>query len=110
MARWSLVVQSGRATPGRPTCRTRSARVGVSDGESIPGYLAASRERLDQLAATAPDQPVYALVSFTGYLTPDQVAALVRMAVATTGADTSGQLTTVYARPGCRSPAGRPRS
>ena len=92
-----LVVQSVGHTRAADLT-DRSARVGVSDGQWIPGYLATSRERLDQLAAAAPDQPVYALVSFKGYLTPDQVTALVRMAVATTGADTSGQLTTVYAR------------
>jgi hypothetical protein len=76
----------------------QSARVGVTDGELIVNYLAESRDRLAELTATAPDRPVYALVSFTSYLTPDAVTSLVRMAVATTGADSSGQLTTAYAK------------
>jgi len=91
-----LVVQSmGHRQPIQPD---QSARVGVTNGELIVNYLAESRDRLAQLTATAPDRPVYALVSFTGYLTPDEVTSLVRMAVATTGADSSGQLTTVYAK------------
>jgi len=91
-----LVVQSmGHRRPIQPD---QSAWVGVTNGELIVNYLAESRDRLAQLTATAPDRPVYALVSFTDYLTPDEVTSLVRMAVATTGADSSGQLTTVYAK------------
>jgi hypothetical protein len=83
----------------RPTDRPDQAvRVGVRDGDWIPGYLDASRQRMSELASAAPNVPVYALVSLRDYLTPDQVAALVRTAVATTGAETSGQLTTVYAK------------
>ncbi len=49
---------------------TDVVRVGVSQGASIPGYLADARSRLAALpAGTA----VYALVSFTGYLPPDAV-------------------------------------
>jgi hypothetical protein len=76
----------------------RSARVGVSDGDSIPDYLSASRQRLAGLVDAAPNQPVYALVSFKRYLTPEEVTALVRTSVATTDDDTSGQLTTVFAK------------
>jgi hypothetical protein len=91
-----LVVQStGHPRPIQPD---QSARVGVTNGELIVDYLADSRDRLAQLTATAPDRPVYALVSFTIYLTPEEVTSLVRMAVATTGADSSGQLTTAYAK------------
>lgn len=97
-----LVVQSmGRPRPIQPD---QSARVGVTNGELIVDYLADSRDRLAQLTATAPDRPVYALVSFTDYLTPDEVTTLVRMAVATTGADSSGQLTTAYAKARVRVP------
>lgn len=91
-----VVVQSGRAHP--MINPNQAVRVGVSDGDSIPDYLAASRERLARLTLAAPDVPVYALVSLRGYLTPDEVATLVRTAVATTGGDSSGQLTTVYAK------------
>ena len=91
-----LVVQSmGHRRPIQPD---QSAWVGVTNGELIVNYLAESRDRLAQLTATAPDRPVYALVSFTDYLTPNEVTSLVLMAVATTGADSSGQLTTVYAK------------
>jgi hypothetical protein len=50
---------------------TDVVRVGVSQGASIPGYLADSRSRLAQLGAGT---AVYALVSFDGYLSPDAVA------------------------------------
>jgi hypothetical protein len=97
-----LVVQSmGHRQPIQPD---QSAWVGVTNGELIVDYLAQSRDRLAQLTATAPDRPVYALVSFTDYLTPDEVTSLVRMAVATTGDDSSGQLTTAYAKARVRIP------
>ncbi|HEX6497576.1 MAG TPA: hypothetical protein VF054_00940 [Micromonosporaceae bacterium] len=51
-------------------------RVGVADGDSVPGYLAASRNRLARLVATPPSAPtggVYALVSLDGYRDPDQL-------------------------------------
>ena len=50
---------------------TDVVRVGVSQGASIPGYLADSRSRLAQLSAGT---AVYALVSFDDYLSPDAVA------------------------------------
>lgn len=50
---------------------TDVVRVGVSQGASIPGYLADSRSRLAQLAAGT---GVYALVSFDRYLSADAVA------------------------------------
>jgi hypothetical protein len=50
---------------------TDVVRVGVSQGASIPGYLADSRARLSALPAT---RSVYALVSFVDYLDPDGVA------------------------------------
>jgi hypothetical protein len=49
---------------------TDVVRVGVSQGASIPGYLADSGSRLAALPAGT---PVYALVSFVGYLAPDAV-------------------------------------
>jgi hypothetical protein len=90
-----IVVQSG---PAHPLDTDQSVRVGVNQGDWVPDYVDASKERLSRLALAAPDVPVYALVSLRGYLTPDQVATLVRTAVATTGGESSGQLTTVYAK------------
>jgi hypothetical protein len=49
---------------------TDVVRVGVSQGASIPGYLADSRSRLTQLSGGT---AVYALVSFDDYLSPDAV-------------------------------------
>jgi hypothetical protein len=49
---------------------TDVVRVGVSQGASIPGYLADSRSRLAQLSAGT---AVYALVSFDDYLSADAV-------------------------------------
>jgi len=51
--------------------------VGVSDGDSIPDYLATGRAELSGLGDTAADRPVYALTSFSAYLTPTQVATVV---------------------------------
>jgi hypothetical protein len=58
------------AAPGRATS---PVRVGVSDGDSVPGYLDASRA---ELAGLVGDEPVYALVSLSGYLAPDELAGL----------------------------------
>ena len=48
-----------------------AVRVGVRDGDSIPGYLTTSRVELEHLTGAE----VYALVSFATYLSPDGVAA-----------------------------------
>jgi hypothetical protein len=53
-----------------------TVRIGVSDGDSVPGYLAAQREELVRLEARNPTKPVYALVSLETYLTPRQIAAI----------------------------------
>ncbi|WP_051800011.1 hypothetical protein [Catenuloplanes japonicus] len=45
-------------------------RVGVAEGDSIPGYAAASAS---ELAVLVDPTAMYALVSFTGYLAPDRV-------------------------------------
>lgn len=52
------------------------ARVGVVEGQSIPGYLASSRNELARLLAaprTGPPPQVYALVTLAGYLAPDRL-------------------------------------
>jgi hypothetical protein len=75
---------------GRPAPATlpvdRSVRVGVRDGDSIPDYLAVSRAELNQLAGTAPDTAVYALVVLAAYLPPDRLAPLVGPGVASVSA------------------------
>ncbi len=70
-----------------------SVRVGVSDGDSIPQYVEQSRSDLERLAVGSSPQPLFALVSFTTYLSPDRVAALVAAVVATG----NGDLTTIRA-------------
>ena len=53
-------------------------RIGVPQGQSIPGYVAASHAELASLAAASP--PVgetYALVTLTAYLAPDRVTPVV---------------------------------
>jgi hypothetical protein len=71
----SLLTERSPAPISQP-----SIRVGVFDGESIPGYFATSRNELAQLLISMPDRPVYALASFTGYLRPTEVAAVVTAA------------------------------
>ncbi|AVT32698.1 hypothetical protein C6361_28165 [Plantactinospora sp. BC1] len=51
-------------------------RVGVMQGESIPGYLEATRGELRSLVAAGasePAQPTYALVTMSAYLAPDRL-------------------------------------
>jgi hypothetical protein len=79
---WPAVIgRTGESVSGLGGGST--ARVGVSDGDSVPGYLSAQREELVRLVARAPTKPVYALVSLEMYLTPRQIAAI------TAGAGTS---------------------
>ena len=70
----ALIWRTNSSAPsydGAPT-----VRVGVSDGDSVPAYVASARTELARLVARAPGKPVYALVSFDGYLAPRQVADL----------------------------------
>jgi hypothetical protein len=65
---------TGRRAPvGDPTVG-EVTRVGVPAGGDVPGYLRAAATELAGLADPATGG-TYALVSFTGYRTPDQVAA-----------------------------------
>lgn len=59
----------------RPADPVETVRVGVLEGQSVPGYLRASRAALDRLrdSRTAAGRPVYALVSLTAYLGPDRL-------------------------------------
>jgi hypothetical protein len=53
-------------------------RVGVSDGQSIPGYVESSRDRLAALLAAPPTGPAsetYALVTLSAYLAPDRLTS-----------------------------------
>ncbi|MDQ7904538.1 hypothetical protein RB614_08375 [Phytohabitans sp. ZYX-F-186] len=54
-------------------------RVGVAEGQSIPGYVATSRRELAELVA-APQSTgdTYALVTFTEYLAPERLAPVLR--------------------------------
>jgi hypothetical protein len=70
----ALIWRTGGSAPsydGAPT-----VRIGVSDGDSVPEYVASARTELARLVAQAPGTPVYALVSFDGYLAPRQIADL----------------------------------
>jgi hypothetical protein len=51
--------------------------IGVTDGDSVRDYVAASGIELERLAAgPKATEPIYALVSFSAYLRPDAVAAI----------------------------------
>ena len=55
-------------------------RVGVIEGESIPGYVEASRSELNALVARPPDEPggeTYALVTLAAYLAPDRLTPII---------------------------------
>lgn len=64
-----------RRPQGDPTVG-EVTRVGVVEGQSVPGYVASSRTELAALLAaprTGPPPQVYALVTLAGYLAPDRL-------------------------------------
>ncbi len=72
----AVVATWGTSEPVRSDLAgTPTGRVGVSDGDSVPAYLAVQQAELARLVATKPDTAIYALVSFAAYLTPAEVAA-----------------------------------
>jgi hypothetical protein len=99
-ARWLLVVAALLAVtavavalsrPGAPAGDPTVGavvRVGVVDGQSVPAYVASSADELARLLAAPASGPVYALVSFTGYVAPDRLAPLL----------TGAAVAAVYAR------------
>lgn len=71
----AVILRGNRVPAGDPTVGD-VVRVGVTDGDDVPAYLAASRRELAARAGTGPATEVYALVSLTGYTAPDGLAAL----------------------------------
>src|ERR1700730_9835682 len=71
VATWGTGKPAPRDLPATPT-----GRVGVSDGDPVPAYVAAQRAELERLTTQDPGTQVYGLVSFTRYLTPAQVATV----------------------------------
>ncbi|MGR6321100.1 hypothetical protein Q2K19_20260 [Micromonospora soli] len=70
-----VVVVQRRDEPAGDRTVGEVTRVGVADGDPIPGYLRAAAAELTGLAAPAgPGPGDYALVSFAAYLTPAQAA------------------------------------
>lgn len=71
------VVRDDRPSAGDPTVGA-VVRVGVRDGDSIPGYVQASRRELAALAtpSAAPAAQPYALVTLVDYLTAERLAAV----------------------------------
>lgn len=68
-----------RRPQGDPTVG-EVTRVGVVDGQSIPGYVESSRTELAELLAaprTGPPAEVYALVTLAAYLAPDRLGPVV---------------------------------
>ncbi|WP_412542275.1 hypothetical protein R8Z50_07110 [Longispora sp. K20-0274] len=71
----TAVLSAREALPGRGHAAGTPVRVGVSDGDSIPAYVAGARERLAGV-----DRPTLALVSLVAYLGPDRLAPLLENA------------------------------
>ncbi|MGN9907092.1 hypothetical protein ACTMTJ_05980 [Phytohabitans sp. LJ34] len=70
----TAVWAADRGAPGGDPTVGDVVRVGVGDGQSIPGYVASSRKELAQLVATPPSTgDTYALVTLTEYLAPDRL-------------------------------------
>jgi hypothetical protein len=72
------VVRAGDRAPIGDDSVGAVVRVGVSEGQSIPGYVAASRSELAALVAQSPPpEAAYALVMLSAYLAPDRLAPVV---------------------------------
>ncbi|MEH1011519.1 hypothetical protein V6U90_00080 [Micromonospora sp. CPCC 206060] len=71
----TAVWTTDRPPTGDPTLGT-TARVGVTEGQSIPGYLRTAGDELAALAAGEGGRQTYALVSLADYLAPDRLAPL----------------------------------
>ena len=69
------LVATAWAVRDRPTYQVETVRVGVLEGQSVPGYVKASKAALDRLRTSraSSGKPVYALVSLTAYLGPDRL-------------------------------------
>jgi hypothetical protein len=66
------------ASGGDPTVG-EVVRVGVGDGQSIPGYVASSRQEVADLVAAPPSTgDTYALVTLTEYLAPERLTPVLR--------------------------------
>jgi hypothetical protein len=69
------LVAAAWAVRDRPVYQAETVRVGVLEGQSVPGYVKASKAALDRLRTSraSSGKPVYALVSLTAYLGPDRL-------------------------------------
>jgi hypothetical protein len=73
-----IVVTLWMSDHDRPPVESPSpdvVRVGVVDGQSVPGYLRASGGELRALTKVTPNARVWALVSLDAYLSPGQTTA-----------------------------------
>ncbi|GAA4446731.1 hypothetical protein [Phytohabitans houttuyneae] len=75
----TAVWAADRGAPGGDPTVGEVVRVGVVEGQSIPGYVASSREELAKLVATPPSTgDTYALVTLTNYLAPERLTPVLR--------------------------------
>lgn len=78
--RWSAgptPVTASTAAPAAVPAPTQVVSLGPRAGERVSAYAAAAARRVSHYAAAHPRAATYALVDFTGYLTPAQLAAVV---------------------------------
>jgi hypothetical protein len=75
----TAVWAADRRGPGGDPTVGDVVRVGVVEGQSIPGYVASSRRELADLVATPPSTgETYALVTLAQYLSPESLTAVLR--------------------------------
>jgi hypothetical protein len=75
--------------PVRPSPRADLIRVGVVEGQSVPGYVDSSRGELDSLMHAPAGPPTWALVTLSAYYAPDRLPAVLA----------GSAVAQVYARP-----------
>ncbi len=70
------VIWAAEPDPAPPDPARDVVRVGVVEGQSVPGYLDSSRGELDSLLAAPAGTQTWALVSLSAYYAPDRLPAL----------------------------------
>lgn len=75
----TAVWAADRGAPGGDPTVGEVVRVGVVEGQSIPGYVASSRAELAELVAAPPStRDTYALVTLAEYLAPERLTPVLK--------------------------------
>jgi hypothetical protein len=104
-----LTVYAATRSPSTPERgAARQVRIGVTAGDSIPAYIRTAQAHLHSQVEVQASTGIFALVSFSGYVGPDDVAALVagaQLVHVFTHVPLTGKTTEIFDFPAHRPPA-----